>query len=1040
MKRALKITLITVASLIVLTLAAAVAIPFLFKDRLLAVIKEVANESLTATFDFSDASLTLFRSFPNLTVRLKDVTVDNAAPFEGIRLADVQSADLTLDIMSVIRNENPLRLKSIHIQQPKLNIYVLEDGRANYDIVIPSTDTTAVEEEPLDLSAFRANLEKYSINNANILYDDRSLGVYVSAKGLTHSGSGDFTIDVYDLDTRTDIDSLTLRYGGITYLKRAHTTLDAIFNIDQRNSKYTLKDNILKVNELHLNADGFVQLAEADDIIMDLTFSTPQNSFRYLLSMIPNAYIAGYEQVKADGQFELNGFVKGTYNEEREAYPAFQLNFGVENGNVKYPDLPLGINDIFAKVNINSPSSNFDDIVVNIPAFRMRLGNNPFRAVFNLKTPISDPDINTEIVGTLNLRELAQAFPIEGISDLNGTIVADVRAKTRLSYIENQQYERVNMDGVMEIKSLNYKDAIYPAVRINNAKAAFTPQHVRIDNFDAQLGKSDIKASGRVDNILAYFSPKKTMRGSMTVRSGYFDVNEWMPAEATAGPALPSADATAASTPMEIFDRFDFTLDAAFTEMAYDIYSLKNLVVKGNMQPNRLAAQDLSLQIGNSDLRVNGLITNLFDYLFDNRTLGGEINLASNLLDLNQFMTDAGATTAPPVITPEGTVDVSTEVLEPILVPDRVELQINADIKKLIYTNLELNNLRGQMEVTDQSVLINDATANLLGGRVALSGAYDTKDPANPAFTIKYDLKSMDFQKSFQAFNTFQAMAPIGEFIKGNYNTSLIMDGKLGKNMMPDLSTLNVKGFLETINGAIQNFKPLQAIGDKLNMDYFREELRITNSRNWFEMQNGAIEVQEFDYKYKDIEMRIGGSHSITQVIDYAIKAKIPRKLLEKTGVGAAASAGFDQLSKEANRFGINLRQSEFVNVQFNLTGDIKNPKVGMKLLGADGSIVAEESPAEAAKEALTKEAEARMDAGKQAVKEATQEAIDSARTVLGQKAEAAKDSLARKAEEALRDRVGTALDSTLQKQGVDKIKEELDKFNPLKRKKSGEN
>lgn len=1036
MKRVVKIALITLATIIVLVLAAAVAIPYFFKDQILVTIKETANESLNAKMDFSDVSLSLFRNFPNLTVRMYDLTIDNIEPFEGIRLADVKSADITVDIMSVIRNENPLKIKAINVNQPKVNVYVLEDGRANYDIAKPSADTVVDTEEPVDLSAFRANLQRYSIENGEILYDDESLSTYVLAKGVNHSGSGDFTIDVYDLDTDTEIDSLTVRYGGITYLKRARTTLAAIFNIDQRNSKYTLKDNLLKVNELELNADGFVQLLDTSNIAMDLTFSTPQSAFKSLWSMVPNAYIAGYENVKADGKFDLGGFVKGTYNGDLEQYPAFQVNIGVENGNVKYPDLPLGISNINTKVNVNSPTSDFDDMVVNVPTFAMKLGSNPIKAIFNLKTPVSDPDIDTQIDGVLNLKELAQAFPMDGVMDLTGVIAANIEAQTRLSYIENQQYERVKMDGVAEVTNLTYKDANYPAIRINSAKAAFTPQNVRVDNFDAKLGKSDIKASGRVDNILAYFSPKKTMRGSFTARSNYFDMNEWMPQEEANGPALPAAASEESTEPVEVFDRFDFTLNATVGEIVYDTYNLKNTVVKGNMKPNKLVAQELSTNIGESDIRASGTITNMFDYLFDNQTLGGNINIASNYLNLNQFMPEDGSDPAPQsvVTTSSDATAVTGDNFDPILVPKNIDIDVNADIRKLLYTNLELSNITGKLVVANQAVMLEDVTANTLGGKMALSGGYDTKDTENPAFSIKYDLQSMDFQKSFNAFNSFQVLAPIGQFIKGTFNTSLILDGKLNENMMPNFSTLSAQGFLETLNAVIENFKPIQAIGNKLNLDYFKEDLKISNSKNWFELKDGMVEVKEFDYKYKDIDMKIAGTHSLTQEIDYIIKANIPRKLLEKTGVGAAASAGYDQLAKEASKFGLNLKQSEFVNVQFNLTGSIKDPKVGLNLLGADGEAVAA-SPAEAAKEAVKEEAEKKIAEGKEKVQEAAKEAIDSVKNVLGQKAEAAKDSLANKAKEALKDKVGSVIDTSAVKE-VDKIKEELEKFNPFKKKK----
>lgn len=1031
MKRGIKITLITIAVLFVLIIGSAFAIPYFFKDQIQAAVIKAANESLNAKFNFSDVSLSLFRDFPDVSVRLQNVSIRNIEPFEDIHLADVESADVTVDIMSIIRNEKPWRIKYIGVKKPSVNVFVLEDGRANYDIVKPTADTVAVEADEAS-GSFNITLDEYNIEDANILYDDESQGVVLSIKGLNHNGSGDFTEVIYDLDTKTEIDSLSLSYGGIPYLKKAHTTLDAIFNIDQGNSKYTLKDNTLKVNDLTIKADGFVQMPDTSNIVMDLKFSSPENSFKNLLSMIPNAYIAGYENVKADGTFEFGGFAKGTYNATKEQYPAFQLNLGVNNGDIKYPDLPLGISNINTKVNINSPTSNFDDLVVDVPNFAMKLGSNPIRAVFNLKTPISDPDVNTQIDGTLNLKELSQAFPMEGISALSGIITADVDIKTRLSTIEAQRYDQVNMSGTMGIRDFNYKDAAYPAIRINNAQAAFTPENVKIQNFDAKLGKSDVKANGSIQNILAYFSPKKTMRGSFTVRSNYFDANEWVPAETTTTtqPALPAATAQPAAA-TEIFDRFDMTLDAEIGEMVYDSYKLKNTVVRGNMKPNKLVAQDFSTVIGDSDVRASGTITNLFDYLFDNQTLGGNIAVQSKLMNLNQFMTQDGSVPPAPATTTEAST-AATANMEPMLVPENIDMTIKADVDKLVYTNLVVNNLVGTLQVKDQAVVIEDATASTLGGKMAISGGYDTKDAENPAFNLKYDLQNMDFQKTFKAFNSFQVLAPIGAFIAGNFNTSLILDGTLGKDMMPKFSSLSAQGFLETINGIINNFKPLQVIGEKFNIDYFKEALTVKNTKNWFELKDGMVEVKEFDYQYKDIPMKIGGKHGLDQKIDYIIKAKIPRKLIEKTGIGGKALAGLDLIKKEASKFGLNVANSEFINVQFNLTGNIKSPNVGFKLLGTDGESVAD-SPAESVKEELKEQAAAKIEEGKQMVKETAEKAVDSVKTVLKDKAEQAKEDLTKKAEEALKDKLGSQIDSTKKEE----IKNQLDKFNPFKKKKT---
>ncbi len=1057
--KVLKRILMIAGILLLLLVAAAFTIPFLFKDKLMAFAKTEINATLNAKVDFEDVSLSLFRSFPNLSFQLQNFSVTGTEAFEGIRLAGGQSAAFTLDLMSVLSGNGPVEIKSVHLQNPEINIHVLKDGTANYDIVKPSEEPEEVPAEEVDYSGLKVNLREYSIAGANILYDDKSSDVFLEIKNLNHSGEGNFTIDVFDLNTRTAIESMTVSQGGISFLNKAKANLDAIFNIDQKNGKYTLKDNVLRINELQLNAAGFVQLPpEGDDIGMDLKFSTPQNDFKSLFSLIPSAYIEGYENVKVNGKFNLAAEAKGIYNGEKEQFPAFHLQMAVENGDVKYPDLPLGIANIQTKVDVNSPNSNFDNMVVDVSRFAMKVGKNPFEGKFLLKTPISDPDVDAVAKGVINLSELAQAFPMQGIEQIKGIISADIAAKTRLSYIENQEYERVNMDGQMSLKDLVYRTADMPTVNIRDAQMDFTPQNVQLNRFDAKLGKSDIQASGYINNILAYFSPKKTMTGTLKVRSNYFDANEWLDEETTttAAPApqqpVTPVDGETTAAGERPFDRFDFTMDAKMNEIVYSDYHILDAVLVGNAKPNRLEVQRIGAQVGKSDFQASGVITDAFDYLFDDGTLGGDIQLRSKLLDLNQFMTTDPAVAA--ATTGSTTAPATTDNLEPIQVPANIAMTIQADVDKVIYTNMVLEDLKGRLVVENQSVVLEDATTRTLGGTMDIAGGYDSKNVENPGFNFKFDLKKMDFQKSFQTFNTFQQLAPIGKYIEGLFNTSLIMEGRLGKDMMPDLASLSAQGFLQTINGIISGFKPLQAIGNSLNVKELKENLKLTDSKNWFEIKNGAVELKEFDYKVKDIDMKIGGTHSLTQAMDYKIKTKVPRKLLESNAVGAAASSGLNALQKEASKYGVSLKQSEFVNVLINLTGSITDPKVKLQLLGGDGeSTLAESAEGQAKAElekqtdALRQQAESKLEEGKEIAKEKINQAADTARAVINKKVDEAKDKATQVVKDKIGEQAGTVLDSAAQKkvdevlnsagkESKDKIQNELEKFNPFKKKK----
>lgn len=1035
----IKRILIGLLVLIGLVLGAAIVLPMIFKEELAALTKEEINKNVRAKVDFESLDLSLLSSFPDLNLSLKHFTVEGIDQFEGIPLASGTALDFGLDLMSVIKGKGTIGINAVHFEEPKINILVLSDGSANYDIAVPTDERIQETASETDYSGLVIQLDDYSISQGRFTYDDRSSDIYVYAEDINHSGSGNFTLEEFDLDTQTDIAGLTLSQGGISYLKSAHTVLDAIFNIKQTESLYTLKDNELKVNELLLNADGTIQMQE-EDMLLDLKFSSPQNSFKNLFSLIPNAYIAGYEEVQVNGTFSLNGAVKGTYNGEQEQLPAFSVHLDVADGRVKYPDLPLSIDNIFAEADVESPGSELDQMAIDIPRFSLQLGDNPFRGSFSLRTPISDPAVKAGAKGTIDLADVVRAYPMEGIEVLTGVIRADMEVDTRYSYVEREQYDRINMSGDLTMNDFRYETADLPPTSITSVVAEFTPRRVEITDFDAQLGKSDIRAQGNITNVLAYFSPDKTMKGDLILRSNTFDANEWISEEETDTAAL-AANTADENAAYEVFDRFDFNIDAEVGSVLYDVYELKNTKATGRMMPNRLEASSFSTLIEDSDMSGSGTITNMFDYVFNGGVLGGDIQVRSSLFNLNSFMSEEEIT--------NGTTG-EAEVYEVVIIPKDIEMTIRSDVEQVKYSNLTLRDVTGTLYLENGAAILEEAKGQGLGGDISLSGSYSTEDPAKPLFSLKYDLERLKFQEAFNTFNSYAQLAPIGKYITGEMTSTLIMEGELGQDLMPKLETINAEGFLETINSFLADFQPFNAIGNALNIQELKNRVKLDDIKTWFTVENGVVAVKPFDVIIEGIGMTISGSHGLNQSMDYRINAKIPRELLEKSGIGQAAGNALDRLTAEANKLGLDLKQSEFVNVGINLGGSLTDPQVKYNLLSGEGdqsltdaakATVQEELDAQKAK--LESELQKQTDAVKSEVDAKVDAAVDSAKTAAQQELEKVKDQ----AVDAVKDQAGAqadtlakkVLDNLLKKdttKTTDQIKDKLEKFNPFKKKK----
>src|SRR5678815_2984856 len=95
---------LVVGSVLGLVLIALVTVPLLFADQIAARVKTEVNRAVNARVDWRDAGLSLFGDFPNLTLRLDDLSIAGKRLFAGDTLARIHRLGVVLDIGSVLRN------------------------------------------------------------------------------------------------------------------------------------------------------------------------------------------------------------------------------------------------------------------------------------------------------------------------------------------------------------------------------------------------------------------------------------------------------------------------------------------------------------------------------------------------------------------------------------------------------------------------------------------------------------------------------------------------------------------------------------------------------------------------------------------------------------------------------------------------------------------------------------------------------------------------------------------------------------------------
>ena len=136
---------LSIAILFVLLAGSAIFLPYLFKDKIIAMVKDEANKNLTATLDFSpNVGINIFKSFPNLNLTLNRLSlINNDSTFSTDTFLYTEKLEVSFDLMKFYKEQKYI-FKSIAIEKPYLHMEFLNDSTYNWDL-LKDTTTSAKE-------------------------------------------------------------------------------------------------------------------------------------------------------------------------------------------------------------------------------------------------------------------------------------------------------------------------------------------------------------------------------------------------------------------------------------------------------------------------------------------------------------------------------------------------------------------------------------------------------------------------------------------------------------------------------------------------------------------------------------------------------------------------------------------------------------------------------------------------------------------------------------------------------------------------------
>ncbi len=554
---------IGIALLVIIALL--IIIPIAFSDTIEKIVKEEINEATAMQVDYSDFSLSIFSSFPDLRAGLEGITVADSLGTDT--MLNAQKVAVDVDLWGAIVN-----------QSLKINKVEIVDANVAY---VDTTDTLAAYVTDIDL----------------IL-------------------TGDLDANETNITLALDVANIQLWMSEIKYLDGLNVDFDAVVAADFNENKYTFKDNTLNLSGIPLAFDGWVQMVDTT-FVLDMKLAALETSFKSVLALVPEYIMQDVEGLQADGTLELYANVNGTYI-NTDSLPTIDAALRINDGMIQYPDLPKSLNNINVDVTVTNPGASLDSTLVNVNKIHLELGDNPFDVDAYLSTPISNATFGANMVGTLDLNSLKEALPLDSMT-IGGIVNADIHLATDMKTIEAEDYESITAQGTLALTDFTFTSTDFSeGISVPEAQLKLSPRYLDLNPLKVVIGSSDFSLTGKVENYLTYVLNDGTLKGTFTLDSKLIDANELMAmvssdeetTEEAAAEAEGSAEAEETSSEdegaVEVPKNINATFTVSIDSLIYDRLGIKNIAGAITVKDGIASLKNVGLNMCDGSVKLNG--------------------------------------------------------------------------------------------------------------------------------------------------------------------------------------------------------------------------------------------------------------------------------------------------------------------------------------------------------------------------------------------------------------------------------------------------
>ncbi|HRZ74263.1 MAG TPA: AsmA-like C-terminal region-containing protein [Flavobacterium sp.] len=846
-------------------------LPTIFPETLTNQVKKFANEKLNGELSFKETHLSFFTHFPSLTLSLDDFLLKGSAPFQKDTLIAAKEVAFGINLKSVFFDEK-IKIDKIFISEGTILIKVNKKGEPNYNVYVSEEAATVSDSTSASLK-----LERIDVKNTRLVYDDQSTKILINAKGFNYLGKGDLDKAVFDLKTKAQIESFDFSFENEQYLKNKKVNAELITKINTNSLALVFEQNNLKINKLPVEFKGkFNFLKNGYDL--DFSVESQNSQLNDFFTALPPSYIKWLDKTEIKGKTDLFFELKGQYIASENKMPNVHFNMKIRDGYISHQKTPFPAENIFLNFDTKLPSLDPEQLAVKIDSIYFDVGEDFFNGNV-IVNGLSKPKIDARIRSKMDLAKLDKALGIQNM-DLKGTFTADIVAK---GIYDKEKNQFPITKGDLELKNGHIKSTYYPNPIENiNFKANASNQTGQLKDLSLVINPASLQFEGKPIAMNASFQNFEDISYDIKAK-GELDIEKIYKVFSQKGldvSGYAKMDVSFKGKQSDATNGNYNKLENKGILYLRDIktssdYLPKPFIIKEGefvFNQDKMNFKNFKANYGQSDFMMNGYMENVINFaLSDSEILKGTFAVESNLIQINEFMAFSDNSKE----LPESAESEPVSQSGVIVVPTQFNFNLLAKANKVVFDEMNIENLSGKMVVNQGKLALQNTSFSLIGIKVTMSALYFNESTNKADFDFKIKATEFNIKRAYNEIPMFREMASAAEYAEGIVSLDYKIAGKIDQNMSPIYPSLVGGGTLSVKNVKMKGFKLFNAVSKKTETDALKDpdvskvDIKTT-------VKNNLIKIERFKFKVAGFRPRIEGESSFDGKLNIKMRLGLP--------------------------------------------------------------------------------------------------------------------------------------------------------------------